>query len=350
MGNILLLYCLVALVALGVGSCGNRKADKSGFQPGLDTDSLKVSTEIPEIPEADSYYKFDGPDEAVRFMKESGHWEQYERGILPQMAVDVFDYAEKLLNSKYDGFVVVDKRRMKVIVFNRYGVEVESFGMACAKSFGTKHKMSDSRTPEGFFSVNKIHNSTDWHFIDDNGVRSEKTGEYGPRFIRLNIPVTTQIGIHGTSAPWSIGARVSHGCIRIKNENIMKLVEMVDSGMPVIVTPGSKDMAVNIEEGFDIPSISTVPGKPHLTVSDIRVKESLADNHVSHIPDTMAYAIADSVSGVNDLPLDTIAKKHEIESGTEVAKDSISEFAEVERISLVSTVPFDCCDLLLFSK
>lgn len=39
---------------------------------------------------------------------------------------------------------------------------------------------------------------------------------------------------------------------------------MVDSGMPVIITPGRKDMAVNAEEGFEIPSISTVPGKPHL--------------------------------------------------------------------------------------
>ena len=59
----------------------------------------------------------------------------------------------------------------------------------------------------------------------------------------------------------ALAAAESHGCIRIANENIMKLVEMVDSGMPVIVTPGRSDMAVNKKEGYDIPSISTIPVK-----------------------------------------------------------------------------------------
>lgn len=278
-------------------ACGSRIADGPGSSAGLASDSLKTFDKMDLPPKPAPYYRFDNAGDALAFMKESGHWERYERGILPQMAVDVLGYAEKLLNNKHDGFIVVDKSRMKVIKFNRYGEEVESFGMACAKNYGTKHKRRDSRTPEGFFSVKKVHNSTDWHFIDDDGVKSEKTGEFGPRFIRLNIPVTSQIGIHGTCAPWSIGGRRSHGCIRIKNENIMKLVEMVDSGMPVIITPGRKDMAVNIEEGYDIPSISTVPGKPHLTVADLPSKERSADTRRPVTSDTVAViAMADSVS------------------------------------------------------
>lgn len=213
------------------------------------------------------------PEDAVTFMKESGHWSNYSKGILPQMAKDRPDYACRILKNAHNGFLVVDKERMKVIRFDRYGVELEAFGMACAKNYGTKHKKSDSRTPEGFFSVKKIHNSTDWQYVDDNGKRSNKKGEFGPRFIRLEIPGTSQIGIHGTCAPASIGGRRSHGCIRITNENILKLVESVHSGMPVIITPGKKDMLVNIEEGFDIPSISTIPGKPGIDPNLINLSE-----------------------------------------------------------------------------
>lgn len=240
--------------------------------------------------------------DALEYMEDSPNSEIYSEGILPQMAKDVPEYAVKLLQNTHDGFVVVDKERMRVIKYDRYGVEQESFKMACAKKYGTKHKRRDSRTPEGFFSVKKIHNSTDWQFVDDDGHKSNKKGEFGPRFIRLNIPVTTQIGIHGTSAPWSLGGRRSHGCIRIHNDNIMKLVEMVDSGMPVIVSPGRKDMLVNHEEGYDIPAVSTVKGKPHLTIENI----TAAIKNEEVVPDTLENSVKDM----------------------EIAKDSVSEKAE----------------------
>ena len=42
-----------------------------------------------------------------------------------------------------------------------------------------------------------------------------------------------QVGIHGTSATWSIGQDVSNGCIRLPNEAILKLIEINPVGMPV---------------------------------------------------------------------------------------------------------------------
>lgn len=42
-------------------------------------------------------------------------------------------------------------------------------------------------------------------------------------------------GIHGTDAPWSIGQSVSHGCIRVRNEDIETLFRIVDVGTPVYV-------------------------------------------------------------------------------------------------------------------
>ncbi len=42
--------------------------------------------------------------------------------------------------------------------------------------------------------------------------------------------------IHGTDAPWTIGTAVSHGCIRMYNEDVLDLFERVKIGAPVIVT------------------------------------------------------------------------------------------------------------------
>lgn len=42
-------------------------------------------------------------------------------------------------------------------------------------------------------------------------------------------------GIHGTDTPSSIGHSVSHGCIRLRNEDIARLYDMVQVGTPVYI-------------------------------------------------------------------------------------------------------------------
>jgi hypothetical protein len=42
-------------------------------------------------------------------------------------------------------------------------------------------------------------------------------------------------GIHGTDDPASIGHSVSHGCVRLRNEDIAQLYSMVDVGTPVYI-------------------------------------------------------------------------------------------------------------------
>lgn len=43
-------------------------------------------------------------------------------------------------------------------------------------------------------------------------------------------------GIHGTNAPWAIGLAVSNGCIRMHEENVEELFEVVPYGTPVRIT------------------------------------------------------------------------------------------------------------------
>lgn len=53
----------------------------------------------------------------------------------------------------------------------------------------------------------------------------------GLRAINWSAP---NIRFHGTSATYSLGYNASHGCIRMSNEDVVELYDMVDVGVPII--------------------------------------------------------------------------------------------------------------------
>lgn len=59
-------------------------------------------------------------------------------------------------------------------------------------------------------------------------------GAFGARWMRLNVP-WGGYGIHGTNEPQSIGKAVSHGCIRMTNEDVIELYNIVPLGTEVII-------------------------------------------------------------------------------------------------------------------
>ncbi len=54
----------------------------------------------------------------------------------------------------------------------------------------------------------------------------------GTRFLQLSDP---QYGIHGTTKPWEIGRRVSHGCIRMMNSDVEKIFNLLQIGTNVYI-------------------------------------------------------------------------------------------------------------------
>ena len=54
----------------------------------------------------------------------------------------------------------------------------------------------------------------------------------GTRVLKLDMPGYL---IHGTNAPYGVGMRVSHGCVRLYPENIEFLYELVAIGEPVMI-------------------------------------------------------------------------------------------------------------------
>lgn len=249
------------LTAVGLMTSCSGGSDTVAHTSDQPSDTIPVDT-IPAIPQpmpGDSTYHFAGSRDIVNYLDTCRDSEKYKGGVVYTMAVDAPEYADKLIAemAKYDKFIVVDKASMQVILYDRYGQVMKSYPMACARNYGTKHRRADSRTPEGFFSLEGKYNSTDWLFTNDWGHTSSTRGQFGPRFLRVKHPNTRQIGIHGTGSPGSLGHRVSHGCIRIANANILELHDLVEPGIPIIILPGPKDREVNRREGYDIPFFAT---------------------------------------------------------------------------------------------
>jgi len=140
-------------------------------------------------------------------------------------------------------FIIISKEEMALSVYDYKGKSMAQYPVACGKNTGNKEKVGDMKTPEGVFRITDIQNAAGWahDFGDGNG---EITGAYGPFFIRLFTPGHSGIGIQGTHENNSIGTRATEGCIRLKNEDLEKLVKQVRVG-DVVITP-SKDDVINV--------------------------------------------------------------------------------------------------------
>jgi lipoprotein-anchoring transpeptidase ErfK/SrfK len=59
----------------------------------------------------------------------------------------------------------------------------------------------------------------------------------GVRWIGFTTAYGWTIGFHGTPQPELLGQAVSHGCVRMRNRDVVELYRRVDIGTPVIVEP-----------------------------------------------------------------------------------------------------------------
>lgn len=155
-----------------------------------------------------------------------------------------YHYGGQLRRAQQAKLILISKQEMKLRVIDYKGTELFTAGIACGLNYGDKQKPGDMKTPEGVFTVSDIHDSRSWthDFRDGKG---EIKGAYGPHFIRLDVPGHKGIGIHGTHDSLSIGTRATEGCVRLKNEDLEKLIPLVEVPMTVVITPSVEDVRKN---------------------------------------------------------------------------------------------------------
>ena len=93
-------------------------------------------------------------------------------------------------------------------------------------------------TPTGNFKVIQMVKDPIWE-NPWNGkiVPASPKGPIGERWIGFWSDGKNTIGFHGTPTINSLGQAASHGCVRMKNEDVKVLFEMIEPGTPVVVVP-----------------------------------------------------------------------------------------------------------------
>ena len=132
-------------------------------------------------------------------------------------------------------------------------------------------------TPLGKTSIVRKVAGPTWFPTDS--IRKEYTerGEHLPRVVgpgpdnplgshALYLGFPTYL-IHGTNRPYSIGMRVSHGCVRMYPEHIVELYEMAEPGTPVTLVHqevkagwAGDELYLEVHPNIDVPDEEARPG------------------------------------------------------------------------------------------
>ncbi|WP_378956378.1 L,D-transpeptidase family protein [Pelosinus sp. sgz500959] len=81
-------------------------------------------------------------------------------------------------------------------------------------------------------------------------------------------------GIHGNNAPWSIGQAVSNGCVRMLEENVEELFEIVQYGTPVKVTYDRIKVRIDNYGQATVGIYPDVYGRKAVTLAEVNEKMS----------------------------------------------------------------------------
>jgi L,D-transpeptidase ErfK/SrfK len=123
--------------------------------------------------------------------------------------------------------VVVSLNERQVQVYQG-GQLLDSYAIAVAKP--------GWETPTGTFQVLEMETNPTWvHPITGIAVPPGSDNPLGVAWIGFLSNEAGEIGFHGTNQEELIGEAVSHGCLRMRNEDVKALYSQIAMGTPVIV-------------------------------------------------------------------------------------------------------------------
>lgn len=188
-------------------------------------------------------------------------WKAYK--VKPTLLLLFFLFLSVTLSAQ-DHIVIVDKQSLTLRVYKSDGGKpLHTFPVAVGKGYGDKIGMGDMRTPEGVYLVEMVQIPRTWPFDYKDG-RGVQYDIYGPLFFRLKTPPHRGIGIHGERDPLpelerggysmklatrrdysGVSKRRTHGCIVLRNEDLLVLRKYVKVDTPIIILPSDEDAAAN---------------------------------------------------------------------------------------------------------
>lgn len=146
-----------------------------------------------------------------------------------------------LPDASYEG-VVVNIPEMRLYHYHG-GASRDASGSFLVTTYPVGLGRDDWRTPEGRFKIRGKTENPTW--VIPESIRAEHIRErgddrtfiaggdpenpLGKHRLELTLPL---YALHGSNMPWGVGMQVSHGCIRLYNEDIAELFREIRVGSP----------------------------------------------------------------------------------------------------------------------
>lgn len=127
--------------------------------------------------------------------------------------------------------IVVDKKSQTLRYYDENGKQQLSSIVSTGANKGDITAKSESKTPEGNFTIgSKTDNAKEGVFGDNLFMGLSGTSNSG---FKLN---SRGFGIHGdANRPFQLGRQDSHGCVRVENKNLDELYDLVQPGTNVYI-------------------------------------------------------------------------------------------------------------------
>jgi len=127
----------------------------------------------------------------------------------------------KAVSGKF--YVRVDKSRNTLRLFLE-DTPIKTYSVATGR---------DNSTPTGEFTVKDKLVDPTWYKSGAVIEPGSPDNHLGTRWLGFDMP---GYGIHGTTEPNLIGQQVSHGCVRMRNEDVEELYDILPPGTKVAIT------------------------------------------------------------------------------------------------------------------
>ena len=140
-------------------------------------------------------------------------------------------------------WIQVNKEQLRLSLYK--GREVQkSWYVSIGKGKGTeKTSRMDLITPAGTSTLYRVVEDASKLVFDPKWFAEEgepQEGVYGTKLISFYNK--WQIAVHGTNAPWSVGRRATHGCIRMRNKEIEDLTTYVKPKMKIEIVEKNQSL------------------------------------------------------------------------------------------------------------
>lgn len=147
--------------------------------------------------------------------------------VQPRFRVEATLQRSGALQPVGDVKLVVDLSDRRVFVYHQQK-QIASYPIAIGKD--------GWETPKGDFQVEHKRLNPEWtHPLTGEVMPPGPKNPLGSRWIGFWSDETSEIGFHGTNEEELIGMAVSHGCLRMRNQDVEALYEQVEPGTPVVV-------------------------------------------------------------------------------------------------------------------